>query len=124
MAVIEGLELANAPPHTPEAFFSILKPGTHIPPHYGLSNFKLAVHLALMIPDSCGIRVGGETRYWQEGRCLVFDDSFEHEAWNRSNTLRAVLIVEAWNPALTGIERAAIGRIIAASERFNAQWAA
>ncbi len=124
MAVIEGLDLANAPPHTPEAFFSILKPGTHIPPHYGLSNFKLAVHLALIIPESCGIRVGDETRHWEEGRCLVFDDSFEHEAWNRSNTLRAVLIVEAWNPALTGIERAAIGRIIAASEHFNAQWAA
>ncbi len=123
MAVIEGLELASAPPHTPEAFFSVLKPGTHIPPHFGLSNLKLAVHLALVIPDFCGIRVGGETRYWEEGRCLVFDDSFEHEAWNRSNDLRAVLIVEAWNPALTGIERAAISRIIAASERFNAQWA-
>jgi len=122
MAVIETLDLAAAPPHTPEAFFSILQPGTHIPPHFGLSNLKLAVHLALLIPESCGIRVGAETRHWEEGKCLIFDDSFEHEAWNRSTELRAVLIVEAWNPGLTEIEREAIGRIIAASESFNAQW--
>lgn len=122
MATLSTLELASAPPHTPEAFFSILKPGTHIPPHFGLSNLKLAVHLALIIPESCGIRVGDETRHWEEGRCLVFDDSFEHEAWNRSSRLRAVLIVEAWNPALTDIEREAIAAILAASERFNARW--
>jgi len=122
MAVIETLDLAAAPPHTPEAFFSILKPGTHIPPHFGLSNLKLAVHLALLIPASCGIRVGAETRHWEEGKCLIFDDSFEHEAWNRSAELRAVLIVEAWNPGLSGVEREAIGRIIAASESFNAKW--
>ena len=86
-----------------------------------MSNLKLAVHLALLIPASCGIRVGAETRHWEEGKCLIFDDSFEHEAWNRSAELRAVLIVEAWNPGLTGVEREAIGRIIAASENFNAK---
>ena len=41
---------------------------------------------------------------WQEGRCLVFDDSFEHEAWNRSDSVRIVLLIQLWHPDLSAAE--------------------
>src|SRR5215470_11228679 len=68
------------------AGFSRLAPGAHITPHRGYegySGFVLRCHLGLVVPEGCALKVGDETRGWQEGRCLVFDDSYEHEAWNR-----------------------------------------
>jgi aspartate beta-hydroxylase len=53
------------------------------------------------VPDGCGFRVGGETREWRVGEAFVFDDTIEHEAWNDGDTIRAVLIVDVWNPHLT-----------------------
>ncbi len=106
-AAVERLPLPRTPGHSPEVFFSILKPGTHIPPHFGLGNYKVAVHLPLVVPADCAIRVGNETRGWEVGHCLAFDDSFKHEAWNRSGEARAVLILDAWNPQLTELEREA-----------------
>lgn len=108
VAALEKLPLPRTPGHSPEAFFSILKPGTRIPPHFGLGNYKLAAHLPLVVPSDCGIRVGNETRSWQQGRCLIFDDSFKHEAWNDSGEIRAVLILDVWNPQLTAAERSAV----------------
>ena len=68
-------------------------------------NCRLVVHLPLIIPPDCGIRVGSETRGWEEGSCIVFDDTFEHEAWNRSGHTRVVLIFDIWNPHLSEAER-------------------
>lgn len=69
-------------------------PGTHLYPHAGELGGVLRCHLALVVPDGdCGIRFGGETRRWQAGRCLVFDDTLEHEAWNHTASERVVLIV-------------------------------
>jgi len=118
-AAIEALPLPRVPGQSPEAFFSILEPGTHIPPHCGLANYKLTVHLPLIAPAGCSIRVGDETRGWTEGECLVFDDSFEHEAWNKSESLRAVLILEAWHPDVTEPEREFLATAVAAVDRFN-----
>ncbi len=67
-----------------------------------------SVHLALIVPDDCSLRCGPETRGWSEGQCIIFDDSFEHEAWNRSDGLRAVLILETWNPHLSETEKTAL----------------
>jgi len=117
--VVRTLPLVRIPGQAPEVFFSLLEPGTHIPPHHGLANYKLAVHLPLIIPKSCAIRVGDQTRIWQPGECLVFDDSFEHEAWNRSDELRAVLILEVWHPELTDPEKEFITAAVAALDRFN-----
>lgn len=117
--VLRALPLVEIPGHAPEAFFSVLRPGAHIPPHYGLGNYKLAVHLPLMVPPDCGLRVGNETRGWTEGQCLIFDDSFQHEAWNRSGDLRAVLIAEIWNPLLSEPEREGITALVAAISEFN-----
>ncbi len=90
---------------SPTAFFSLLKPRTRIPPHTGVTNTRSIVHLPLIVPEGCGFRVGGETRQWKEGEAFVFDDTIEHEAWNDSDELRAVLIFDVWNPHLTELER-------------------
>jgi aspartate beta-hydroxylase len=89
----------------PTAFFSILDAATRIPPHSGVTNTRLTVHLPLIVPPDCGFRVGSETRDWIPGKAWVFDDTIEHEAWNRSDTPRAVLIFDIWNPYLSEAER-------------------
>jgi aspartate beta-hydroxylase len=89
----------------PTAFYSILDAGTAIPPHSGVTNTRLTVHLPLIVPPDCGFRVGGETREWIPGKAWVFDDTIEHEAWNRSDMPRAVLIFDIWNPYLSDAER-------------------
>ena len=82
----------------PTAFFSILEAGTRIPPHTGVTNTRLTVHLPLIVPPDCGFRVGSETREWVPGKAWVFDDTIEHEAWNLSDVPRAILIFDIWNP--------------------------
>ena len=57
------------------------------------------------MPEGCGFRVGGETREWRTGEAFVFDDTIEHEAWNRGDSLRVVLILDVWNPHLNAGER-------------------
>jgi len=89
----------------PSAVFSILEAGTRIPPHVGVNNARLIVHLPLIVPAGCGFRVGAETRSWEPGRAFVFDDTIEHEAWNESDQPRAVLILDTWNPLLSAAER-------------------
>lgn len=85
--------------------FSVVKGKGKILPHCGPWNLRLTVHLGLKIPDNCWIRVGNQTRTWQEGQCLVFDDSFEHEVANDSDDTRVILLVDIWHPSLTIQER-------------------
>jgi len=120
--VVESLPLARIAGHAPEVFFSVLNPGTHIPPHFGLGNYKLAVHLPLVLPGDCAIRVGNETRSWEEGKCLIFDDSFQHEAWNRSGQPRVVLILDVWHPELYEHEREAISAVIEVIGEFRKRY--
>ena len=56
-----------------------------------------------------------ETRSWVKGEAFVFDDTIEHEAWNRSSQDRAVLIVDVWNPHLSEHEREMICRFYGAA---------
>ena len=118
-AIIDALPLVRIRAHAPEICFSVLAPGTHILPHHGVTNTRLVTHLALVVPDNCAIRVGGEERTWQEGRCFTFDDTFEHEAWNRSDQTRVVLIMDCWNPYLTLVEREALTMLVEAVGDFN-----
>ncbi len=104
-ALLEGLPRADVPGRMPTAFFSILKPRTRLPAHTGVSNMRAIIHLPLIVPAGCGFRVGGETREWRVGEAFAFDDTIEHEAWNDSDHLRAVLIFDTWNPHLTAAER-------------------
>ena len=86
-------------------YVSRMRAGTHIAAHRGPTNLRVRCHLGLKVPaGDCAIRVGDETRRWQEGKCLVFDDYFDHEAWNRTGDDRVVLIVDVWHPGLSTIE--------------------
>lgn len=103
-------------------YFSVLNPGTHIEAHCGEANSRLRCHLALSVPEGCRIRVAREERVWEEGRCLIFDDSFEHEVWVSTNGPRAVLIVDVWHPDLTPSEIWALrelARISPRARQFN-----
>jgi aspartate beta-hydroxylase len=113
--LVESLPLARIPGRAPAVFFSILKAGKTIPPHTGVTNIRSIVHLPLIVPDDCAFRVGGETRQWREGEAFAFDDTIEHEAWNRSDKDRALLIVDCWNPHISQIEREIILRLFETS---------
>ncbi|WP_244624400.1 aspartyl/asparaginyl beta-hydroxylase domain-containing protein [Sphingomonas sp. So64.6b] len=93
---------------SPNAMFSLLAPGTRIPPHTGVANTRLVCHLPLIVPEGCWFRVGAETRAWQRGAAFLFDDTIEHEAMNPSDLLRVVFIIDAWHPDLSPTEQAAI----------------
>lgn len=83
------------------AMFSILEPGKHLPPHRGPYNGVLRLHVGLIIPepqDQTAIRIGQQICHWQEGKALIFDDAFEHEAWNRTPHTRVVLFVDFVKP--------------------------
>lgn len=87
-----------------DAALSLNVPNSHLQPHCSVDNLRMRCHLALEIPDGCEIRVGPETRGWKQGKAILFDDSFEHEVWNRGSTDRIVMIVDFWHPDLTDIE--------------------
>jgi aspartate beta-hydroxylase len=88
------------------SYLSKMAPGTHVAAHQAGTNIRLRCHLALSIPPGdCAIRVGDEVRHWEEGRCIVFDDTFEHEVWNRTDQERLVLLVDLWHPHLSSLER-------------------
>lgn len=103
-----------------ESHFSTLLPGATISPHCDLWNFSINLHLAVDIPEGCGITVAGETREWQEGSCLLFDYSFEHEAWNKGARPRTCLLVDLWHPETTIPERAALVEVITEIRRLMA----
>jgi len=109
----------HIPGKAPSAFFSILKPGAHIPPHTGVTNTRAIVHLPLVVPEGCRFRVGGETRPWEVGRAFAFDDTIEHEAWNPSSEIRIVLIFDVWNPHLTLEEQDLLRRFFEVTGRHE-----
>jgi beta-hydroxylase len=83
------------------ALFSILAPHKHIGEHRGPYKGVLRYHLGLRIPEpteACGIRVGGELAHWQEGHGLLFDDTYQHEAWNDTDGVRVVLFMDVIRP--------------------------
>lgn len=132
-AVADGMEalcphtlaaLSHAPQpviqgRAPLALFSRLAPGTHIESHHGMLNTRLICHLPLIVPDGCGLRVGAETRAWREGELTIFDDSFEHEAWNRGTSDRTVLLFEIWRPDIDAGEREQLTRIFSAIDSYS-----
>jgi aspartate beta-hydroxylase len=117
--LLDSMSLVRVRDHAPETLYSVLRPGTHILPHRGVTNTRLVTHLPLIVPLDCALRVGGETHVWEEGRCVTFDDTFEHEAWNNSDQTRVVLIMDSWNPDLSEVEREAVADLVAAIGDFN-----
>ncbi|MEM7051270.1 MAG: aspartyl/asparaginyl beta-hydroxylase domain-containing protein [Acidobacteriota bacterium] len=107
------LEVIEQLPRVGEvAMVSALAAGGHIEPHCGPTNLRVNLHFGVNIPPGdCGLRVGGEARKWTEGECLVFDDSFEHEAWNFSDRTRHVLLINFWHPDLSDAEVEVLNRV-------------
>jgi aspartate beta-hydroxylase len=119
MAALGGVPLCRIDGRTPSVLFSSLRPGARIPPHTGFTNARLICHLPLVVPGGCALRVGNETRAWQPGELVVFDDSIEHEAWNRSAELRVVLIFDIWRPELSERERSLVATMLSAIDRYG-----
>jgi aspartyl/asparaginyl beta-hydroxylase (cupin superfamily) len=119
MALLNDAPQPDMPGRTPSAMFSLLKPRTRIPPHNGVTNARLVVHLPLIVPEGCGFRVGNQTRHWVPGKAWVFDDTIEHEAWNDSDKLRVVLIFDIWHPHLSPAERALVTELISGLNAFT-----
>ena len=103
----------------PNAMFSALAPRTRIPPHNGETNARLVAHLPLVVPQGCTFRVGFDTREWEVGKVIVFDDTIEHEARNDSDELRVVLIFDVWNPLLTADEQGMVQAMTRAVRGFS-----
>ncbi|PXW70058.1 aspartyl/asparaginyl beta-hydroxylase [Blastomonas natatoria] len=119
---MEALATAPMPEiaeRSPMALYSLLRPGTHIRPHHGMLNTRLICHLPLITNPDCAIRVGNETRRWQHGKLLIFDDSIEHEAWNRGSATRIILLFEIWRPEISQDERAALTTIFESIAAFG-----
>lgn len=124
---IEGLAdlftdpvIADCPPHAPEAFISYLLPKVKIPPHFGLSNVKLTVHIPINVNAASSLTVGTETRGWQNPnqKALIFDDSFLHSAENMGDEIRSVLIFDIWNPHLTEQEKSGVRELVATYQHW------
>jgi aspartyl/asparaginyl beta-hydroxylase (cupin superfamily) len=120
MALLPELDQPSVAGRGPNAMFSLLAPGAHIPPHTGVANTRLVCHLPLIVPQGCWFRVGAETREWQAGQAWIFDDTIEHEAANPSDKLRVILIVDTWHPGLSAQERSAVAAVMAATDRKDA----
>lgn len=103
-------------PRLNSGFFSILKPGTHIPRHRGVTKGLLTCHLGLVVPPDGSVRmqVGDRVVGWSEGETLVFDDTYPHEVWNDTSGTRIVLLVQFERPLRQpgrAIARAFLGAI-------------
>ncbi|KAF1695794.1 beta-hydroxylase [Pseudoxanthomonas jiangsuensis] len=120
-AALTQVPLTRIDAHAPEVLFSLLSPGTVIKPHHGVTNTRVVTHLPLIVPPDCALEVGGDVHEWQEGRCVTFDDSFLHQAWNHSDRLRVVMILDTWHPRLRPAEVLAIRRLVESIGDFNRQ---
>jgi aspartyl/asparaginyl beta-hydroxylase (cupin superfamily)/Tfp pilus assembly protein PilF len=118
-ALSENAPMCIVPNRAPVTFFSALKPGTHIAAHHGATNSRLTVHMPLIIPPDCALRVGGETHVWKPGELVMFDDTILHEAWNNSDRLRVVLIFDVWHPMLSKLERELVCETISGMLDYN-----
>ena len=116
---LSELPIANINGRSPNILFSSLEPGAHIPPHHGQLNARLLVHLPLIVPNGCELRVGNQIRSVVENKLMIFDDSIEHEARNTSDRTRIVLIFDIWRPELSNEERKVISGIFERIESID-----
>ncbi|MEQ1618000.1 MAG: aspartyl/asparaginyl beta-hydroxylase domain-containing protein [Terricaulis sp.] len=119
MQALSGAPLSGIPGRTPSILFSKLAAGAHIPAHQGMLNARLICHLPLIVPAGCSFRVGNDVRVWEEGNAWVFDDTIDHEAWNRSREDRYILLFDIWRPELSVEERAGVATLCEAVDAYG-----
>jgi hypothetical protein len=120
LEVLEQVPLVQTPTGPSEVLFSVLQGKQLIPPHFGVANTDMTVHLPIVYPGDAAIKVVDEVYEWQPGKVFAFDDAFRHESWNRSAAPRVNLLFEAWHPHLGEHERAAVMAAFQARLRWNA----
>jgi len=97
----ETAAVLDAIPGLENAWFSVLAPHARIPAHRGISKGLVRCHLALIVPrerERCSLRIAGREVFWDEGKCLVFDDMNEHSVRNDTDEERAVLLLDVHRP--------------------------
>ena len=97
----ETTRVLESIPGMTTAFFSILAPGKHIPPHRGIFKGFVRCHLGLLVPqsrDDCYMRVANRKLHWERGKCMVFDDTYDHEVFNDTDETRVVLLIDVVRP--------------------------
>lgn len=78
------------------AGFYVLSPHAHLLPHNNMQRDVYRLHLGIIVPEGCSFRVGDQVRDWKEGEWLMFDPNYRHEAWNRSDEYRVILLMDVW----------------------------
>lgn len=72
-------EIANCKMGGSGAGFLRMRPGGRLKPHFGNAP-RLSVHLGLIVPDGeIRMNVGYSSTRWEEGKVIVFDDTFIHQ---------------------------------------------
>lgn len=97
----ETARLLDKIPDLEVAFFSVLEPGAHLSAHRGAYKGLVRAHLGLIVPEpreQCRMQVGNETVVWEEGKCVLFDDTYRHEVWNETDGIRVVLLIDVPRP--------------------------
>jgi aspartate beta-hydroxylase len=117
-SVLETIPMMDCEGYAPTVLFSILAPHTHIPPHSSVTNARLVVHLPLVAPPNCRFRVGNDIREWKYGAAWVFDDTINHEAWNDSDEVRVIMMIDVWNPLLSQAERELVSVLLKVEQEW------
>jgi aspartyl/asparaginyl beta-hydroxylase (cupin superfamily) len=121
LEALRAAPLALTPNRSPSILFSLLRPGTRIPPHHGLVNTRLICHLPLIVPGRCAFRVGNEVREWKVGEAWAFDDTIEHEAVNDSTETRVILLFDIWRPELDEEEQRLVNALFESIDSHSGQ---
>jgi len=82
--------------------FSRLDPKSTLKPHRHQNPDSVILHLGLWIPPggTCGLKVDDQVHIWKKpGDAVVFNDNYEHSAWNDSDETRIVLYADVLTPA-------------------------
>lgn len=117
LQALKGVPTYGLGEHPFEVFFSVLKPGQSIAPHYGQSNHSLTVHLPIVVPNDAYLLVDNVRKDWNNEPLIIFDDSFLHSAHNHSAETRIILLFSIWHPDLSSNDKLAVQT--AFSERGN-----
>ena len=119
-AVLNAIALCHVERQAPEVCFSVIRPQSTIVAHYGVTNTRLVMHLPLIVPPGCALNIiGVGEHHWQEGEPMMFDDTYQHEAWNPTDAPRLILLMDCWNPHLTAPEKQAVKQLVEAIDRFE-----
>lgn len=118
-AALDALPLMRLEGHAPRTLFSIIRGGTHVLPRHGVTNARLTTWLPLRVPADCTFSIGGAARPLRAGECFSFDDTFEHEIWNRGDEPCIALAFDTWHPDLAAPEREAVAVLTREVGHFN-----